>query len=74
MGASQPDLLAQLAAKTKGYDITIGEGSGTPSSALAWRTSETGEPAGPPSVGSHRVGHDRRDLAAAAAADITKET
>ena len=28
----------------------------------------TGEPGGLPSVGSHRVGHDRSDLAAAAAA------
>ena len=27
-----------------------------------------GEPGGLPSVGSHRVGHDRSDLAAAAAA------
>ena len=26
-----------------------------------------GEPGGLPSMGSHRVGHDRRDLAAAAA-------
>ena len=39
----------------------------TPSSALAWRIPGTGEPGGLPSVGSHRVGHDRRDLAAAAA-------
>ena len=37
-------------------------------SVLAWRTPGTGEPGGLPSVGSHRVGHDWSDLAAAAAA------
>ena len=40
----------------------------THSSVLAWRIPGTGEPGGPPSMGSHRVGHDRSDLAAAAAA------
>ena len=38
------------------------------SSVLAWRIPGTGEPGGLPSVGSHRVGHDWSDLAAAAAA------
>ena len=38
----------------------------THSSVLAWRIPGTGEPGGLPSVGSHRVGHDWRDLAAAA--------
>ena len=38
------------------------------SSVLAWRIPGTGEPGGPPSMGSHRVGHDWSDLAAAAAA------
>ena len=38
------------------------------SSVLAWRIPETGEPGGLPSLGSHRVGHDWSDLAAAAAA------
>ena len=37
------------------------------SSVLAWRTPGTGEPGGLPSMGSHRVGHDWSDLAAAAA-------
>ena len=37
------------------------------SSVLAWRISGTGEPGGLPSMGSHRVGHDWSDLAAAAA-------
>ena len=36
----------------------------THSSVLAWRIPGSGEPAGLPSMGSHRVGHDRRDLAA----------
>ena len=38
------------------------------SSVLAWRIPGTGEPGGLPSMRSHRVGHDRSDLAAAAAA------
>ena len=41
----------------------------THSSVLAWRIPGTGEPGGLPSLGSHRVGHDRSDLAAAAAAE-----
>ena len=40
----------------------------THSSVLAWRIPGTGEPGGLPSMGSHRVGHDLSDLAAAAAA------
>ena len=41
---------------------------GTHSSVLAWRIPGTGEPGGLPSMGSHRVGHDGSDAAAAAAA------
>ena len=41
----------------------------THSSVLTWRIPGTGEPIGLLSVGSHRVGHDWSDLAAAAAAD-----
>ena len=40
----------------------------THSSVLAWRIPETGQPAGLPSMGLHRVGHDWSDSAAAAAA------
>ena len=40
----------------------------THSSVLAWRIPGMGEPGGLPSMGSHRVGHDWSDLAAAAAA------
>ena len=43
----------------------------THSSVLAWRIAGTGEPGGLPSMGSHRVGHDWSDLAAAAAAAVS---
>ena len=42
----------------------------THSSVLAWRIPGMGEPGGLPSMGSHRVGHDWSDLAAAAAMDV----
>ena len=41
----------------------------TPST-LAWKIPWMEEPGRLPSMGSHRVGHDRSDLAAAAAADV----
>jgi len=44
----------------------------THSSVLAWRIPGTGEPGGLPSMGSHRVGHDWSDLAAAAACSKNK--
>ena len=37
----------------------------THSSVLAWRIPGTGKPGGLPSMGSHRVGHDSSDTAAA---------
>ena len=42
----------------------------THSSVLAWRIPETGEPGGLPCMGSHRVGHDWSDLAAATVRDF----
>ena len=39
----------------------------THSSVLAWRIPGTGQPGGLPPLGSHKVGHDWSDLAAAAA-------
>ena len=39
----------------------------THSSVLAWRIPGMAEPGGLPSMGSHRIGHDRSNLAAAAA-------
>ena len=44
----------------------------THSSVLAWRIPGMGEPGGLPSEGSHRVGHDRSDLAVAAAVKIQR--
>ena len=46
----------------------------THSSILAWRIPGLGEPGGLPSMGSHRVGHDRSDLAAAAAVNTAAHT
>ena len=43
----------------------------THSSVIAWRIPGMREPGGLPSMGSHRVGHDWSDLAAAAAAADT---
>ena len=42
----------------------------THSTVLAWRIPETAEPGGLPSIGSHRVGHNWSDAAAAAAAAL----
>ena len=46
----------------------------THSSVLAWRIPGMGEPGGLPSIGSHRVGHNGSDLAAAAAATRHKKS
>jgi len=43
---------------------------GTHSSVFAWRIPGTGEPGGLSSMESHRVGHDRNDLAAAEINDL----
>ena len=45
----------------------------THSSVLAWRIPGTGEPGGLPSMGSHRVGPDSSDLAAAVTSPLEKE-
>ena len=45
----------------------------THSSVLDWRIPGTGEPGGLLSMGSHRVGHDWSDLAAAASEESLKE-
>ena len=44
----------------------------THSSVIAWRIPGTGEPGGLPSMGSHRVGHDWSDLAAAGLPRVRK--
>ena len=46
----------------------IGEGNGNPLQCSCLENPGTGEPGGLPSMGSHRVGHDWSNLAAAAAA------
>ena len=45
----------------------------THSSVLAWRIPGMGEPGGLPSMGSHRVGHDWSDLAAAAGSFLMRQ-
>ena len=49
----------------------IGEENGNPLQCSCLRIPGTGEPGGLPSVGSHRVGHDWSDLAAAATVYIS---
>ena len=49
-----------------GQEDPLEEGMATHSSVLAWRIPWTEEPGGLQSMGSHRVGHDGSDLAAAA--------
>ena len=46
----------------------------THSSVLAWRIPGTVEPGGLPSMGSHRVGHDWSDLAAAGSSTFLELT
>ena len=46
------------------YSHALEKEMATHSSVLAWRIPGTGDPGGLPSLGSHRVGHDRSDLAA----------
>ena len=48
-------------------EFTLEKEMATHSSILAWEIPGTEEPGGLPSMGSHRVGHDWSDLAAAAA-------
>ena len=52
---------------------TLEKEMATHSSVLAWRIPGTGEPVGLQPMGSHRVRHDRSDLAAAAAADAIRQ-
>ena len=52
---------------------TLEKEMATHSSVLAWTIPGTGEPGGLPSMGSHRVGHDWSDLAAAVAVTLIGE-
>jgi len=49
---------------------SLGEGNGNPLQCSCLENPRNGEPGGLPSMGSHRVGHDRSDLAAVAAAGL----
>ena len=49
-----------------GQEDPLEEKMATHSSILAWRIPGTEEPGGLPSMGSHRIGHNWSDLAAAA--------
>ena len=51
----------------------IGEGNGNPLQCSCLENPRDGEPGGLPSMGSHRVGHDRSDLEAAALKLNTKQ-
>ena len=69
--------MGSLGAGTRLHDFTftfhfhaLEKEMATHSSVLAWRIPGTGEPGGLLAMGSHRVRHDRRDLAAAAAAAV----
>ena len=46
-----------------GQEDPLEESMATHSSILTWRIPWTEEPGGLQSIGSHRVGHDRSDLA-----------
>ena len=63
-----PKSLQMVIAAMKLKDVYSLEGKLWPtySSVLVWRIPGTGEPGGLPSMGSHRVGHDWSNLAAAA--------
>ena len=56
-----------------GGGVFLEEAMATHSSVLAWRIPGMGEPGGLPSMGSHRVGHNWCDLAAAATAGVFLE-
>ena len=57
----------EIQVQSLGWENNLEEGMATHTSVLAWRIPGMGEPGGLLSMGSHRVGHDGSDLAAAAA-------
>ena len=71
----EPDRLQSMGSESRtrlsDFDFTfyfhaLEKEMATQSSVLAWRIPGMGEPGELPSIGSHRVGHDCSDLAAAA--------
>ena len=63
-----PPEMQETWVQSRGWEDSLEDGMETHSSILAWRVPWTEEPGGLPSMGSHRVGYDWSDLAAAAAA------
>ena len=55
----------EMYVQSLGWEDPLEKKMATHPSVLAWRIPGTGEPGGLPSMGSHRVGHDGSDLAAA---------
>ena len=53
--------------------LRVGKEMAAHSSVPAWRIPGTGEPGGLPPMGSHTIGHDWSDLAAAAAARVGQQ-
>ena len=54
------------------WNIFMEKEMATHSSVLAWRIPGMGEPGGLPSMGLHRVGHNRSDLAKKWAEDLSR--
>ena len=53
-----PPAVQETQVQSLGGEDPLDKGMATHSSILAWRIPGTGEPGEPPSMGSHRVGHD----------------
>ena len=66
LSLSQTQSVSSIALEARKHGWLLTEDMATHSSVLAWRIPGTGEPGGLPSMGSHRVGHDWSNLAAAA--------
>jgi len=74
-GCGESDTIEQLTPALGRFmmyqELFLEKETATHSSILAWRIPGTAEPGGLQSMGSHRVGHDRSDLAAAAGAFLS---
>ena len=65
-----PPVMLETWVRSLGWEDTLEKEMATHSSILAERIPWTEEPGGLLSTGLHRVGHDRKDLAAAAAPEV----
>ena len=66
----EPGRLQSMGSQRVPTRHTLEKEMAAPSSVLAWRIPRTEEPDWLPSMGSHRLGHDWSDLAAAAAYNL----